>query len=44
MVLKTGAAAPPFTLPNADGSMVSLTDFSGKKLILWFFPKASTPG
>ena len=43
-MLKVGDAAPDFTLPNADNKSVSLSDFSGKKLILWFFPKANTPG
>lgn len=44
MLLNIGDQAPVFTLPDADGNMVSLSDFSGKKVILWFFPKASTPG
>ena len=43
-MLKVGDEAPDFTLPNADNKSVSLSDFSGKKLILWFFPKANTPG
>ena len=43
-MLKVGDEAPDFTLPNADHKSVSLSDFSGKKLILWFFPKANTPG
>ncbi|SVC55756.1 uncharacterized protein METZ01_LOCUS308610 [marine metagenome] len=36
--------APDFTLPDQNGDDVSLSDFSGKKIVLWFFPKASTPG
>jgi len=44
MLLKQGDKAPDFTLPDADGKMISLSDFKGKKVILWFFPKASTPG
>ena len=43
-MLKVGDEAPDFTLPNSDNKSVSLSDFSGKKLILWFFPKANTPG
>ncbi len=36
--------APEFTLPDQDGRKVSLKDFSGKTVILYFFPKANTPG
>ena len=43
-MLKVGNKAPDFTLSDAEGNSVSLTDFSGKKVVLWFFPKASTPG
>ena len=43
-MLKVGDEAPDFILTNADNKSVSLSDFSGKKLILWFFPKANTPG
>ena len=43
-MLKTGNKAPDFTLSDAEGNSVSLTDFLGKKMVLWFFPKASTPG
>ena len=43
-MLKIGEKAPDFSLLNADNKSVSLSDFSGKKLILWFFPKANTPG
>ncbi len=44
MLLNTGDRAPDFTLPDADGKQVSLSDFSGKEIVLWFFPKANTPG
>lgn len=44
MLLKPGDPAPDFTLPDAYGRPVSLKDFRGKKLVLWFFPKAGTPG
>ena len=43
-MLKNGNKAPNFTLSDAGGNSVSLTDFLGKKIVLWFFPKASTPG
>ena len=43
-MLKEGNKAPDFTLLDAEGNSVSLTDFVGKKIVLWFFPKASTPG
>ena len=43
-MLKIGDKAPDFTLPDANNNAVSLIDFSGKKVIIWFFPKASTPG
>ena len=42
--MKIGDKAPDFTIPDAEGNSVSLTDFLGKKMVLWFFPKASTPG
>ncbi len=43
-MLEVGKKAPNFTLPDQDGNDVSLSDYSGKKVVLWFFPKASTPG
>ncbi|MBN2552369.1 MAG: thioredoxin-dependent thiol peroxidase [Spirochaetales bacterium] len=42
--LQSGAAAPAFSLPDQDGKTVNLSDFSGKKLLLYFYPKADTPG
>jgi peroxiredoxin Q/BCP len=39
-----GTAAPDFTLARDDGSNVSLTDFAGRALVLYFYPKADTPG
>ena len=36
--------APAFTLPDKDGKMVSLSDFAGKKVVLYFYPKDNTPG
>ena len=43
-LLKKGDKAPSFLLENYDGNQVSLDDFKGKNIIIWFFPKASTPG
>lgn len=42
--LTEGAMAPDFRLPRDGGSTVSLSDFSGKKLLLFFYPRADTPG
>lgn len=42
--LATGAAAPAFTLPRDSGGTVSLAEFRGRKLVLFFYPKANTPG
>ena len=42
--LKSGDAAPAFSLKDQDGKMVKLTDFKGRKLLLYFYPKADTPG
>lgn len=42
--LEPGAKAPAFSLVDATGATVSLSDFEGKKVILYFYPKASTPG
>ena len=43
-VLKEGDKAPGFTLPADDGSEVSLKDYKGRHVVLFFYPKASTPG
>jgi thioredoxin-dependent peroxiredoxin len=43
-MIEAGAKAPEFTLPNQDGEPVSLTDFSGRTVVLYFYPKADTPG
>jgi len=42
--LAVGEKAPDFHLPRDGGGMLSLADFAGKKLVLYFFPKADTPG
>ena len=41
---KIGDPAPDFALPASDGSMVRLADFRGRKVVLFFYPKANTPG
>ena len=43
-MLAVGTQAPAFTLPDKDGNSVSLSDFLGKKVVLYFYPKDSTPG
>ena len=43
-MLEVGMKAPRFTLPDKNGNMVSLTDFLGKKVVLYFYPKDNTPG
>tara|TARA_B100000949_G_C13945978_1_gene310830 strand:+ start:50 stop:193 length:144 start_codon:yes stop_codon:yes gene_type:complete len=43
-LLNVGEKAPDFTLPNYNGEDISLSDFKGENIILWFFPKANTPG
>lgn len=43
-MLETGIKAPEFTLPDQNGEMHSLTDYRGKKVILYFYPKDNTPG
>lgn len=42
--LSEGAKAPPFRLPRDGGETVSLADFGGQKLVLFFYPRADTPG
>jgi peroxiredoxin Q/BCP len=42
--LEVGDIAPPFTLTAADGSSVSLSDFAGRRVIVYFYPAAMTPG
>ena len=42
--LKEGDKAPEFALPSQDGNMIRLTDFRGKTVILYFYPKDDTPG
>ena len=42
--LQPGAGAPAFTLADQSGSPVSLSDFKGRKVLLYFYSKADTPG
>ena len=42
--LKVGQKAPAFSLPNQEGKVVSLSDYKGKKVVLYFYPKDDTPG
>lgn len=43
-MLEVGVKAPDFTLNDKDGNEVSLSDFAGKKVVLYFYPKDNTPG
>ena len=43
-MLKVGDKAPEFTHLDQNGTEISLSDFAGKIVLVWFFPKASTPG
>ena len=42
--LEVGDKAPAFNLPDTDGTTVSLADYRGRKVIVYFYPAASTPG
>jgi peroxiredoxin Q/BCP len=42
--LEEGDKAPGFSLPDADGNTVKLSDYKGRKVIVYFYPAASTPG
>jgi cytochrome oxidase Cu insertion factor (SCO1/SenC/PrrC family) len=43
-LLEPGTTAPEFSLTDQDGQTVQLADFRGRRLLLWFYPKAATPG
>ena len=43
-MIEIGQKAPEFTLPDKDGAMHSLSDFRGKKVVIYFYPKDNTPG
>ncbi|MFN7601791.1 MAG: redoxin domain-containing protein, partial [Bacteroidota bacterium] len=44
MALTVGSTAPNFTTKDQDGKTVRLSDFKGKKIVLYFYPKDMTPG
>jgi cytochrome oxidase Cu insertion factor (SCO1/SenC/PrrC family) len=43
-LLAVGSAAPDFAVPDQDGNIRTLSEFKGKRVLLWFYPKADTPG
>ena len=43
-LLEVGEKAPDFSVQDQTGKQISLSDFSGQNVILWFYPKADTPG
>ena len=43
-MLKVGDKAPGFSLLDQDENLISLSDYKNQEVIIWFFPKASTPG
>jgi len=44
MTLQSGDLAPDFSLPDSEGNLVQLSDFRGKRVILYFYPRDNTPG
>ncbi len=44
MALEVGQKAPQFALPDEEGNEVKLSDFAGKRVVVFFYPKADTPG
>jgi peroxiredoxin Q/BCP len=43
-MIETGQTAPDFTLPDQDGNEVTLSSLRGKPVVVYFYPKADTPG
>ena len=43
-MLNIGDTAPPLRLVNQDGAVVDLKDLAGRQVVLWWYPKADTPG
>jgi len=43
-MLEPGSPAPDFSVEDQNGARVSLSDFNGRTVVLWFYPKADTPG
>ena len=44
MALEVGKKAPQFALPDEDGNEVKLSDFAGRRVVVFFYPKANTSG
>ncbi len=44
MALEEGRKAPEFALPDQDGKTVRLADFKGRRVVVFFYPRADTPG
>jgi len=44
MALEVGKKAPDFTLPDEEGNPVKLSGFKGRRVVVFFYPRASTPG
>jgi peroxiredoxin Q/BCP len=44
VMVEVGQPAPEFTLPDQEGERVSLSDFRGQRVVVYFYPKADTPG
>jgi peroxiredoxin Q/BCP len=44
MVVEEGRKAPAFTLESDSGKKISLKDFAGRRVVLFFYPRANTPG
>jgi peroxiredoxin Q/BCP len=44
MAIEVGKKAPSFSLPDENGNVVKLSEFKGRRLVVFFFPKAMTPG
>ncbi|MEO1591209.1 MAG: thioredoxin-dependent thiol peroxidase [Cyanobacteria bacterium J06632_22] len=44
MALNVGDPAPEFSMPDAEGKVYSLSDYSGKRVVLYFYPRDNTPG
>lgn len=43
-MLTPGTMAPPFTVESHEGTTISLSELAGSHVLLWFYPKADTPG
>lgn len=43
-LISPGAPAPDFSLPSHDGAVVKKDDFAGRYVLMWWYPKADTPG